>query len=187
MQVSNVRTWSDIDFDEYQKLKGLSYSGIKGGNFVSTPKMQLGTSVHNYLLEPAKYNHENRAIVDPLVNALKAEIGDILPHMDKELSISADFSYDGLTMGYKGRIDMVVPGKIVIDLKVSEHPLANTIPYFGYDNQVNGYMAASRSNFGMIIRINPVTKKIEKKAIVKNTAFWELQIAKYGIPSFLNH
>jgi len=186
MQVSNVKTWSDLDFEEYQKIKGLSYSGIKGGNFISTPKMQLGTSVHNYLLEPAKYNHSNRDIVEPLVIALKAEIGPLLTHMDKELSITADFSHDGLTMGYKGRMDMVIMGKLVVDLKVSEHPLEKTIPYFGYDNQVNGYMAASGSEVGIIIRINPVNKKIEKKAIKKNISFWTLQIAKYGIPSFLH-
>lgn len=181
MQVSNIQFYKN-NFDAYSKIVGLSFSAIKGGGFLPTAKMRLGTAVHNYLLEPSEYNHEHRDIVIPIANAIKAEIGGLLPFLDTELSVTADFEYAGMIMPYKGRVDMVRTGKIVIDLKVSEVPLNKSIAHFGYDYQVNGYMAATLCEHGMIIRVCPKTHKIEKKMIPKNHEWWESQILRLGVP-----
>jgi len=181
MQVSNIQFYKN-NFDAYHKIVGFSYSHIKGGGFQPTAKMRLGTAVHNYLLEPSEYNHENREIVIPLANAIKAELSGILPFLDTELSVTCDMEHAGMIMPYKGRVDMVRSGKIVIDLKVSEMPLARSIAHFGYDYQVNGYMAATLSEHGMIIRIDPKTRKVEKKMITKDTSWWEMQILRFGVP-----
>lgn len=164
-------------------MTGYSYSGItKGSSVVATERMRLGTAVHNYLLEPEAYNHENRDIVLPLANAVKDEIGALLPFLDTEVSVSADFEFAGLIMPYKGRVDMLRAGKMVLDLKVSEVPLRNSIPYFGYDRQVNGYMAATMCELGMIIRIDPKSARVEKKMIAKDHTWWEEQIESFGVP-----
>ena len=182
MQVSNIQYYRN-NFEAYNTMKGYSYSGItKGAGFTPSAKMRLGTAVHEYLLEPENYNHENRDIVVPLANAVKAELGALLPFLDTELSVYAEFEYSGLIMPYKGRVDMVRTGKIVLDLKVSEIPLRNSIPYFGYDRQVNGYMAATMSNLGMIIRIDPKNARVEKKMIPKDHSWWEDQILRFGVP-----
>lgn len=181
MQVTNIQFYKN-NFDAYSKIVGLSFSAIKGGGFLPTAKMRLGTAVHNYLLEPSEYNHEHRDIVIPIANAIKAEIGGLLPFLDTELSVTADFEYAGMIMPYKGRVDMVRTGKIVIDLKVSEVPLSRSIAHFGYDYQVNGYMAATLCDHGMIIRVCPKTHKIEKKMIPKDTSWWEAQILRLGVP-----
>lgn len=181
MQVSNIHLYKN-NFDAYSKLEGYSFSGLKGGTFTPTAKMRLGTDIHNYLLEPDKYHHENRNTVIPIANAIKAEIGTLLPFLDTELTVTADFSYGGLIMPYKGRIDMVRTGKIVLDLKISEMPLRKSIPYFGYNNQVNGYMAATMSEHGMIIRCNPKTNEIEKMLIKTDMSWWEEQVSIHGIP-----
>lgn len=181
MQVSNIQLYKN-NFDAYTKITGYSFSGLKGGGFTPTAKMRIGTDVHNYLLEPESYHHENRGIIVPIANAIKAEIGQLLPFLDTELTVTADFSYGGLIMPYKGRIDMVRTGKIVLDLKISEMPLRKSIPYFGYDNQVNGYMAATMSEYGMIIRCNPKTYQIEKIMIKPNLSWWQQQVEINGIP-----
>jgi len=67
-------------------------------------------------------------------------------------------------------------------LKVSEVPLSRSIAHFGYDYQVNGYMAATLCDHGMIIRVDPKTHKIEKKMIPKNHEWWESQILRLGVP-----
>lgn len=184
MQVDNIKYYKGADFAMYKAMPGLSYSGIKGGEIAATPKMMLGTAVHNYLLEPENFNHEQRDVVIPIVQALRSEIGDVLKYAQTELSVTADFTHLGNTFAYKGRIDILL-NDLVIDLKVSSQPLDKSIAYFGYDKQVNGYMLATLSKTGMIIRICPKTKKIEKKIIAKDTTFWEWICELHGIPSFI--
>ena len=182
MQVSNIQYYRN-NFEAYNTMKGYSYSGItKGAGFIPSAKMRLGTAVHEYLLEPENYNHENRDIVVPLANAVRAELGGLLPFLDTELSVYAEFENNGIILPYKGRVDMVRTGKIVLDLKVSQVPLRNSIPFFGYGNQVNGYMAATMCDYGIIIRIDPKTSKVEKKMIPKEHSWWEEQIQRFGVP-----
>jgi hypothetical protein len=86
-------------------------------------------------------------------------------------------------MEYKGRIDMVRPGKLIIDLKISEIPLARSIEHFGYAEQLTGYCLATNTPVGIIVRVCPKTLKTEKALIRQNPGFWERQVLKYGIPN----
>jgi len=143
MQVTNIQMYKNIPFDSYQVKEGHSYSSIKNSDtepFKQTYKMQLGTEVHNYLLEPATYKHERRELIEPIARVAYDVIGSVLPFFDTELSVTADFEHGGFTMGYRGRVDMVRSGKVVVDLKISEMPLAKSIPYFGYDKQLTGLL-----------------------------------------------
>lgn len=171
-----------ISFEEYRALPGLSYSGIKNGDFVPTKKMMLGTAVHNYILEPDKYNGANRDVVVPIARVILSQLGELSKHMQTELSVTCNMEYSGLSMQYKGRIDMIRPGRLLIDLKISEIPLGRSIDHFGYGDQLTGYCLATRTPVGIIIRVCPKTLKTEKAMIRQNPAFWERQVTKYGIP-----
>ena len=187
MQVKNILFRKGLSFEEYQQLDGYSYSSLKNRNIQPTEKMRLGTSVHNFILEPDKYDHSNRDLVLPIANTLLREIGNLIDHMDSELSVQADFEYEGFIFPYRGRVDLVRCGKIVIDLKISEIPLNRSVPFFGYAEQVTGYCLATGSDHGMIIRVCPKTHKVEKTMIRKNISWWERQVLQKGIPSFINN
>jgi len=82
MQVTNIQMYKNIPFDSYQAKEGHSYSSIKNNDtepFKQTYKMQLGTEVHNYLLEPATYKHERRELIEPIARAAYDVIGTLLP------------------------------------------------------------------------------------------------------------
>lgn len=182
MQIKNVNYYFGYSFDRYKDLPGLSYSGIKNGDFVPTKKMMLGTAVHNYILEPAQYNGANRELVIPIARVIMGQIGELINHMQTEVSVTCNMIHDGLSMQYKGRVDMIRPGKLVIDLKISEIPLGKSIEHFGYGDQLTGYCLATGTPVGIIIRVCPKTLKTEKAMIRQNPGFWERQIVKFGIP-----
>jgi hypothetical protein len=182
MQVTRLKVHPGLDFDQYRALPGLSYSGIKNGDFVPTKKMMLGTAVHNYILEPDKYNGANRELVIPIARVLLFQIGELVKHMQSEVSVTCNMEHAGLSMQYKGRIDLIRPGRLIVDLKVSEMPLGKSIDHFGYGNQLTGYCLATNTPTGIIIRVCPKTLNTEKALIRQAPEFWERQILKYGIP-----
>jgi hypothetical protein len=180
MQVTNVNLYKDFSFDSYLALPGYSYSSFKKGNFTPTEKMKLGTSVHQFMLEPSKYNHENRDVIYPIANVLIKDLGPMLPFLDAELSVTCDFEHDGYVMPYRGRVDLVRMGSLVIDLKISEIPLNRSIDFFGYAEQLTGYCLAMGCDTGMIIRACPKTFKTEKVTIRKNVQWWERKVIQHG-------
>lgn len=187
MQVNNVIIHRDMPFDDYLKLEGISYSTISakwaaGANPAPTQKMQIGTLVHNYLLEPSKYIHNNPHHKQIVIMAreVKSILGAAFDGFECEVGVTADFFHEGFTMAYKGRIDMVKLGRIVLDLKVSEVPLNQSVPYFGYDRQLSGYSLATDARLQMIIKINPKTNKIEFKQLPISADWWQTQVLKYG-------
>lgn len=176
-----------MPFDEYLKIDAISYSTIKakfnGGEVPqSTQKMRIGTLVHQYLFEPENYNHNNHynKHVKIMAKEVKSILGAAFEGFECEVGVTADFIHDGFELNYKGRIDMVRIGKIVLDLKVSEVELKNSVPYFGYDRQLSGYSLATGAKMQMIIRINPKTSKIEFKTLPISEDWWNQQILRYG-------
>lgn len=179
MNVYGLQIHRDIPFDDYLKLPGISYSTIKhnGKTIEATPKMRLGTKVHNYLLTPAEYDHSDADIVKPLARELQNVLGDLLRFLLPELAVTAMFEADGRKMPYKGRIDLCVPGRIVIDIKVTEKL---DIAYFGYDCQLTGYARALRAPIAVIVAIHPKTKKTTVVRIDMRDDWWDYQIYNLG-------
>ena len=185
MQVNNLHVYRDMPFDEYLKLDAISYSTIKSKFFgadISTLKMRIGTLVHQYLFEPEKYDHNNQhnKIIKIMALEVKSILGAAFDGFECEIGITAAFLHEGFELNYKGRIDMVRLGKIVLDLKVSEVELKNSIPFFGYDKQLSGYSLATDAKMQMIIRINPKTNKIEFKSLPISDDWWNQQILRFG-------
>lgn len=182
MQVISRKLLTTCPFEEYLKLPGWSHSAIKGFKGTPTKKMQLGTHVHNYLLTPEEYSYEDIDIVRPLAIALKQRIGPLIAYLVPELCVTATFVHNGFAMPYKGRGDLVIPRKIVIDLKITEMPLHKGIQYFGYDNQITGYNMGFDARVGLLMAINPKTKLISQVAVPVNSYWWEQQVITKGEP-----
>jgi len=177
MKVSNVRYYNELDFEQYATLPGISFSSLKG-KVTPTPAMAIGTDVHNYLLEPEKYNYHNHDIVKPIAGAICKIVDPAL--FQCEVSIVANFSHNGFEIPYKGRIDMLASKRLVIDLKILAGPLAGAIEYFGYANQVSGYCYAAGADRAIIIAYNKSTRSVEMKAITPSAKFWEKIILTHG-------
>lgn len=180
---SDVKIFDKLLFEDYLKMPGHSYSGIKSESFPISEvsaKMQLGTRVHNYLLDPSSYDYKDLKIVKPLAIELKRYVGDAFKFLKTEIAVTCQMKHEGLSMPYKGRVDMCYPKKIVVDLKVSEYDISKTIPYFGYDFQVNGYGAALSCPLLLILSINPKTLQTKTVRIPKNTLWWENEVKKRG-------
>jgi hypothetical protein len=177
MKVSNVRYYSDIDFDEYIKLPGVSYSGIKGVIPVSAG-MSLGTKVHHYMLEPEKYVWEDVDKVRKIAAALRQYLGSAMDVLQKEVAITADFIHNGLVMPYKGKIDLLSNGRLVVDLKVLAGPLAPSIHRFGYDKQVSGYCLAASAPMGLILSYNKQKNIVETAIIKPSEEWWAYQVVQ---------
>jgi len=194
MLVRNVRLHRDVPFDDYLKLPGWSYSGIKGSKIEPTPKMLLGTAVHAYLLSPSEYNHDH-FLVPALAKELRLVLGPLLQFATPELAVTAEFVHEGMVMCYKGRIDLPVvmndeignPLNLVIDLKVTEMDTRKGIDFFGYHHQVNGYSLAIGAKRMVIVSVNPAKLKRREKAtqvipIQPDSRFWEQAVLKFGRP-----
>jgi len=194
MTVHNIALLPAVPFEEYLRMPGWSYSGIKGSKIEPTPKMGLGTAVHNYLLTPSEFNHDHN-LVPALAFELKKIIGPLLPFCWPELAVTAEFIHEDMIMHYKGRIDLPIifkgeignPLNLVLDIKVTEMDTRQGIDFFGYHHQVNGYALAIGAKRMAIVSVNP--KKIKRREIAtqvipiqKETRFWEQAVLRYGKP-----
>jgi hypothetical protein len=186
MQVVNVRYYENMSFEDYLALPGYSYSGLKhgGAHIEETPKMRLGTAVHNYLLTP-KYVTEINERVRQMAVALKTTLGgSLLKHLKAELVVTADFVHEGFVLKYKGRIDLCVPGKMVIDLKVTDLQIIKAIEHFGYDRQISGYCLGTSSPLGFLLSVKPMNNSTNVSRVAVSSQWWEQKTLQYGTPMF---
>ncbi len=185
IKVENLIVYRNLEFEQYLELPGWSYSGIRneGKNWKPpTSKMSLGTDVHNYRLEPAKYQHANINIVKPVVQSIDIALGSLSKFLEPEISVTADFIHANRRMKYKGRIDLSIIGRVVVDLKVSQlkDPF-KAIQYFGYDKQFNGYATAIGARTILMVSSHP--KRLQDTKIINipvDTLWWEDQILQRG-------
>lgn len=185
MEVRNTIYHREMPFAEYLALPGTSYSSIKGFVGSPTPGMSLGTKVHQYLLEPTKYTWEDANIVREIAAAIRPVLGAALAVLEKEIAFTSKFHYNGFILQYKGRADMLLVGKIVVDLKVLSGALQPAIDRFGYGDQIPGYGLATGSATGLIVAYNRARKRVETKLIPTNSglAYWQYQTVHRGIPN----
>jgi hypothetical protein len=182
MQVLNTQYYHNLPFEDYLKMKGTSYSSIKGFEGEPTEGMKLGTRVHAYLNEPDKYDWQQADIVVPVATQLRAYLGDSFHYLEKEVAFTSNFIHNGMKLAYKGRADMMKAGRIIVDLKVLAGPLPAAIIRFGYERQISGYCLATSAKMGLIVAWNKLQKKVEVRAIKPDAAFWEYQTVRMGEP-----
>lgn len=183
MIATEVQFYENISFEDYLKLPGISFSGIKAlerGTPAPSPKIKLGTDVHTYLLTPELYKHDNIRIIKPLALELKNTLGSLFKHLKKELSVTANFCHEGFKLAYKGRLDLCIPNRLVIDIKVTEEDIQKTIDYFGYTHQQSGYATGINARTILILAINPKTLKTRMVSLGLYQEWWNTQIVKRG-------
>ena len=152
-----------------------------------TDGMKLGTRVHKYLLEPKEYDWQDIEAVKEIATCLRKEVGPAFEFLQHEVSITADFSHDGFTMAYRGRIDSGFLGRILIDYKVLSGALLPAIDRFGYINALSGYCMSTRTPAALILAYNRKTKKCEKFYLDESKfsiEFWEQAVITHGKPVF---
>lgn len=184
MTVSNTIYYDNLDFDKYLQLEGTSFSSIKGFEGPPTTGMQLGTRVHNYISEPEKYDWQQVEEVKAIAGAIRRVVGDALKYAKKEVSFTSDFTFQELTMKYKGRSDALIEKQLVIDYKVLSGSLEDACKRFRYPEQISGYCLATGCEKCLIVAYNKRLKKIETKLIIPSVEFWEYNIVRFGKPSF---
>jgi len=182
MEIFDVRILEGVPFDEYLKLPGLSFSGTKGTLPVNvTERMQLGTRVHAYLLEPSKYDGQHYKLVRAIAQKVNSQIGALIKIGKSELTVLCTMVHRGYYLYYKGRVDLFAGG-MIIDLKVSELEIVAAINHFGYNHQLNGYAIALKARASVLFSINPNTLKVQTAPIPNSSTHWERVVLQYGKP-----
>ncbi len=184
MTVSNIKYYNNLEFENYLAMDGVSYSSTKENIFTPSEGSMLGTRTHNYLLEPEKYDWIDADKVKPMAAAIRKYLGDSLQYLQKEVAFTAEFEHNGLTMLYKGRFDLGLPGTLIVDLKIMAADLAPAVKYFGYDKQLSGYCYGTNTPLALIISFNKKKKIIETQIIKPCEQFWEYQVSSRGDVKF---
>lgn len=181
--VTNRKQYNRMEWDKYISLPGYSFSGLRNtGPITPTAKMRLGTYVDKYLFTPHEYKGEMRDVVVPIARRLKEFLGSALDTATPQLALTANFTYQGLTMPFRGLADLPVGRDLILDLKVSELDTVKAIQHFRYDWQIEGYKMAYGATRGMIMSIHPKTKKITTLPINGSQDWWCHQVLQYGKP-----
>lgn len=182
MRIFDIRILEGVPFDQYLQLPGISFSAVKGATPINpTDKMRLGTRVHTYLLEPAKYDGTDYRIVRAIAEKVNSHLGILLKTGKCELTVMCTMVHNGFYLYYKGRVD-IFAGCMIIDLKVSDLPVLHAINHFGYNNQINGYAIPLKAKAGILFSIHPKTLNVQIAPIPNNYTFWERAVLQYGKP-----
>lgn len=186
IQTQNLKILKNIPFEEYLTLPGFSHSTLRNHGkppIVTTAKMMLGKDVDNYLTDPTQYNHSNANVVRPIAVMIKKKIGVLYRHLEPQLAFTCEFVFGGFVMLYKGRADLAIRERLVIDTKISKMPLMKGVDFFGYDNQLSGYALALRARAAIIISQHP--EKMDQTSFYNvplKTDWWEQMIIRFGEP-----
>lgn len=189
MQITDVKIIEGMLFEDYLKMPGLSYSGVKSGTSCNridpTEKMRFGSLVDTYLFEPHKYNGEKFELVRPIAIEAMKFLGPSMRHAQRQLVVSCKMIHEGMYIVYKGRVDLKIGNShsVVLDFKVSEMPLLSAIRHFGYNNQVNGYAIPLQAKTSIILSISPKPPHRPQMMPIPNSlVFWRQVVKQYGKP-----
>ena len=196
MQVINVNIYRGVDFAHYQDLPGTSFSDIRHGdkdeNFTPSDKMLLGSEVDCFLFTPAKYvpsGKFDQRLIRGCARAVKEQFGAAWVNLEFQLSVTADFEFNGMVLKFRGRPDGVLrglskmysanTGGVTVDLKVSEKV---AIEHMNYAEQLTGYSLAFGNTRNLILAVNPKTFATTWHPVPMRVSWWEKQVIMRGVP-----
>jgi len=185
LQVYNIQFYPNIEWEDYCKLPGYSFSGIKSNGVAldESEGMRLGKRVHAYLLKPMEYDWVDAGVVIPIAREINSRIGThLLRYMELECGVTATFLHEGLEMRYKGLLDIHEKRTIVVDLKVIAGDLSAYIKRFLYDQQVIGYGIPADVQRRLIVAFNKKTKQVQTAFVDYDPRWWCHQIKRLGKP-----
>lgn len=191
MTITNRHLHPNLPWADYQRLPGHSFSSLKAEKMppiVTTDKMRLGTRVHNYLLDPDKYDWKQPELVKPIAKKLASIPGIMtaLKHSNCEVPATATFEYEGFQLLWRGVADIQISNLLIIDFKITEMSLSAAIRFFGYDRQQSGYCAGYGCKSALIISIHPRTHVVDMAYIQPAFAWWEEKCLTHGSPALVS-
>jgi hypothetical protein len=196
IEYSNITQYNNIDFADYLKLDGFSHSFLKhakngiASDIEVTEKMRIGSMVDAILTEPLKAN-----MADPIYPYckdiafnIKEKFGSLITHFQKQISYTCTVSYDAGTAKFfiysKGRLDFLLPGHAVIDLKITDSKdVPALIEFMGYINQGWHYCKmAGVKKFYLMVYCIPKKKTFlyEYDCSSDENTFWGNKVLEYG-------
>lgn len=184
--VQNVKLHPNILWEDYLKLPGKSFSGLKnaGAEIPESEGIRIGRLVHSYLLKPKEYTWEMADVVVPIARELMSFIKpELMLMMRMECGVTCNFVHEGLSMLYKGLLDAHIPKVLLVDFKVLGSDLDNAIKFFRYDEQVRGYALPIEVDTRMIISFNKKTRMVQSKCITYDPRWWCYQVKRWGLPN----
>lgn len=196
IQYSNIKRYDGQDFDDYLEVPGWSFSTLKGERFGTpkvvdiTYKIRIGKMVDAILTEDGRvdFGDEYYPIARSIAEKIKSKFGEFIARFEKQISFSADVTYNSHRLSTKGRLDYLLPGIAVIDLKVT-HVKADQvrplIKFMQYDNQLWNYaqMAQVKRKYIMIHSVpSGTTEMVDMGVVTHYNEFWQAKIEKFGTP-----
>lgn len=190
--VSNVTVIADIPFEAYLQIPAYSHSFLKrevngvAPDMEVTDNMRLGSMVDAILTEPEKADMSSPLYeaARSIAHEIKSKFGAAIKVFKKQISILSSFEYQGFKMPVKGRLDFLLSGNAVIDLKITQsRDIHALIDYMGYKNQVWSYCRMANVKVAYLMVYSVPLKKVYLIKIdcsEQSNPFWEEKILKFG-------
>jgi len=198
---TNIQRYDNVPFEEYLQRPGYSHSFLKSEvmgitpMFIGSEKVMIGKLVDGILMDPASVD-----MTDPLYPvskviavSIRAKFGSMIERFESQLSYTADLEHEGFIMPAKFRLDWLLRGFGVIDLKVTqEKDIHALIRHMGYDNQLWGYARVAEVQKKYILaqrckkladgRVIPLgeAQLIKLPDVTPSNPFWADKILKFG-------
>lgn len=189
---SNIQRIDNLPFEEYLQLPGYSHSFLKREiNGITeelriTDNIIIGKLVDNILTEPAKADMSSSLY--PVAKLIAAEVtkhfGTMINSFQKQISYTAEVEFKGFTMPTTGRLDFLLPGHAVIDLKITKMKDINAlIDFMGYKNQLWHYCKMAGVSKGYLMFYSIPLKQTFVRYVdcsFGTNEFWAEKIIKFG-------
>lgn len=189
---SNIQRFDDMPFGDYLKLPGYSHSFLKrermgvAEDLTITDNIRIGSLVDSIHTEPgkAKMNDPLYPAARDIAATIKQGFGTLINLFEKQVSYTAEATFQDFTMPVKGRLDFLLKGYAVIDLKVTKSKdLRSLIEFMGYKNQLWNYCKFPNLPTAYLMIYSIPLKKTELVKIdcrSNTNTFWEDKILKFG-------
>lgn len=147
---SNIQRFDCVPFEEYLKLEGFSHSFLKrehngiASELTMTDNITIGKLVDGILTDPSNVDMSSHlyGVAKLIAYEVTKTFGELIKTFIPQLSFTANVEFNGFKMPTTGRLDWLLPGHAVIDLKVTKakaSQLNGLIEFMGYKNQLWHY------------------------------------------------
>ena len=189
---SNISIIEKIDFNDYLKFKGYSHSFLKSENFgiakdfTVTDKVIVGKLVDGILTEPSTVDMLDSLypIAKNIAFEIKPTFENIIKQFKSQISFVCDIEYEGFIMPTKGRLDYLLEGIAVIDLKVTfAKDVKALIEFMKYENQLWHYCKAMNVKTAYLLIYSVPLRKTQLISIDVDkpyNEFWAEKTLKFG-------
>lgn len=189
--VNNIQRLENIEFEDYKKLPGVSFSFLKrerqgiAEEIQQTHKMALGTMVDSLLTGVGAVDISSKLYppAKEIAFRLRTQFSSVLRFLKPQISFTATFEHKGFFLDVHGRPDFEFPQRFVVDLKICHsNNIRSVIEYMRYEDQCFGYgkMAGVRDAYLMVYCVPKKCTEIIHIPIGDTNLFWQHKILEHG-------